>query len=135
MPHVCMVIEGAYPYITGGVSAWCHQLIEEIPDVEFSILTILPASYRGKDYKYELPDNVISIHEVWLDKNYFSEKPKFSKKDERKKIFNEIVNFHVSMKLKNYGFFKIISEILSEDKGHYFTLEDLTKSKEAIAAL
>ncbi len=135
MPHVCMVVEGAYPYITGGVSAWCHQLIEEISDVEFSLLVILPASYRDKDYKYKLPDNVTGVHEVWLDNNYFSEKLGQSTKGEREKLFDEIEKFHISMKLKNYGFFKIISEILSENEVHPFTLEDLTKSKEAVAAL
>ena len=72
MPTVCMVIEGAYPYITGGVSAWCHQLIREIDDVEFILLTILPASYRGKSYRYELPPNVIDVQELWLDTDYFS---------------------------------------------------------------
>jgi glycosyltransferase involved in cell wall biosynthesis len=135
MPHVCMVIEGAYPYITGGVSAWCHQLISEMPDVDFTLLVILPASYRGKEYKYRLPKNVIDVNEVWLDINYFGEKPALSNKKQRQVLLDEIREFHLSMKLKNYGFFKMISEILSEDEAHPFTLEDLTKTKEAIKTL
>lgn len=134
MPHVCMVIEGAYPYITGGVSAWCHQLIEEIPDVDFSLLVILPASYRDKDYKYKLPGNVISVNQIWLDKNYFPEKSELSDKQGKRYLLNEIINFHVSMKLKNYGFFKIITEMLSNVENP-LSLEDLTKSREAVETL
>jgi len=135
MPHVCMVIEGAYPYITGGVSAWCHQLITEISDVNFTLLVILPASYRGKEYKYEIPDNVLEIQEVWLDLNYFDESQASSSKKERESLFDEIIEFHTSMKLKNYGFFKIITEIFSENESPPFNLEDLTKSKEAVNSL
>ena len=80
MPHVCMVIEGAYPYITGGVSAWCHQLITEIKDVDFTLLVILPASYRGKDYKYEMPQNVKQIQEIWLDRDYLKSDRRGGKK-------------------------------------------------------
>ncbi len=135
MSHVCMVVEGAYPYITGGVSAWCHQLITEISDVDFSLLVILPASYRGKDYKYDLPDNVIDVRQIWLDKNYFTENQGHSSKIEKEDLFNEIKNFHISMKLKNYGFFKIVLETLLNDDNSRFTLEDLTKSKEAVDTL
>jgi polysaccharide biosynthesis protein PelF len=134
MPNVCMVIEGAYPYITGGVSAWCHQLIEEIQDVNFSLLVILPASYRDKDYKYKLPPNVIGIHQIWLDNNYFPEKAAASTREQKGNLLNEIFNFHVSMKLKNYGFFKIISRMLANSENP-FTLEDITRSKEATKML
>ena len=134
MPHVCLVIEGAYPYITGGVSAWCHQLISEIKDVDFSLLTILPASYRGKDYKYELPDNVKNIHEVWLDTDYFEKKSSSSRKRQRTGLFQEIIKFHTSMRLKNYGTFKLILKALSEDN-NAFCLNDLTRSREAIGSL
>ena len=135
MPHVCMVIEGAYPYITGGVSAWCHQLILEIPDVDFTLLVILPASYRGKDYKYKFPKNVKDVHEIWLDENYFHRKSISKNSNIKQFFFKEILNFHISMKLKNYGFFRIISELLTQNEKLTLTLEDLTRSKEAIDTL
>lgn len=128
-----MVVEGAYPYITGGVSAWCHQLIEEIKDVDFTLLVILPASYRGKDYKYKLPPNVLDVKEIWLDNNYFPEKYCLNKK-EKQEFFNEIQNFHLSMKMKNYGFFQIILKLLFENQDN-INLDFLTKSREAIETL
>ena len=135
MTQVCMVIEGAYPYITGGVSAWCHKLITDIKDVEFSLLVILPASYRGKSYKYEIPDNVKAIHEVWLDRDYFKRRKGTSNKKDIKTFFNEIEHFHTSMKLKNYGQFTIISKLIDKMKDLRITLRTLTKSKQVIQSL
>ncbi len=34
---VCMVVEGCYPYIAGGVSSWVHGMIQSFPKVEFVI--------------------------------------------------------------------------------------------------
>jgi len=130
-----MVIEGAYPYITGGVSAWCHKLIKEIKDIDFSLLVILPSSYRGKDYKYDLPSNVKNIHEVWLDIDYSAKGFHKSSKKQRENLFKEMKNFHTSMKLKNYGFFKIIQEMLAPYQQDFITLKDMTKTREAISSL
>ena len=39
---ICLVLEGAYPFIVGGVSHWTHALIRELPDLTFHLLTIQP---------------------------------------------------------------------------------------------
>ncbi|MFN3430865.1 MAG: DUF3492 domain-containing protein, partial [Candidatus Sericytochromatia bacterium] len=39
---VCLVLEGSYPYVTGGVSSWVHQLIAGLPEVRFALLTLVP---------------------------------------------------------------------------------------------
>ena len=31
---VCLIAEGSYPYITGGVSSWINQLMLNMPDCE-----------------------------------------------------------------------------------------------------
>ena len=28
---VCLVVEGTYPYVAGGVSSWLHALITNLP--------------------------------------------------------------------------------------------------------
>ena len=32
--HVCLLLEGTYPYVSGGVSTWVHQIIEAMPAIE-----------------------------------------------------------------------------------------------------
>ena len=64
---ICMVAEGCYPYVVGGVSSWIHSLIKAFPEHEFIVLAILAnRSFRGK-FAYELPDNLIQVYEVYLE--------------------------------------------------------------------
>jgi len=57
MTHVCLILEGTYPYFVGGVSSWVHEIVNGMTDVEFSIVHL----YSGKapeQEKYQLPQNV-----------------------------------------------------------------------------
>ncbi len=64
---VCIVAEGCYPYVVGGVSSWIHSLIRSFPDTEFILLTIVAnRSYRGK-FLYDLPENLTEVHELYLE--------------------------------------------------------------------
>ena len=65
--RICIVAEGCYPYLVGGVSSWVHSMIKQFPDYQFVILAIVAnRSFRGK-FKYELPENVIEVHELYLE--------------------------------------------------------------------
>lgn len=65
--RICMVAEGCYPYVVGGVSSWIHSIIKAFPEHEFLVLAILAdRTYRGK-FAYELPENLIQVHEVYLE--------------------------------------------------------------------
>lgn len=65
--RICLVLEGCYPYVFGGVSTWMHQYIQSMKEHEF-VLWVIGAN--GKDrgkFVYELPDNVKEVYEVFLD--------------------------------------------------------------------
>ena len=65
--RICLVLEGSYPYVHGGVSTWMHAYIQAMPQQEFSLWVIgAKAQDRGK-FVYELPPNVVEVHEVFLD--------------------------------------------------------------------
>ena len=38
---ICLILEGTYPYVAGGVSSWTHDLIRAQPDLSFHLLTLL----------------------------------------------------------------------------------------------
>lgn len=64
---ICIVAEGCYPYVVGGVSGWIHSMIQSFPEEEFLLLTIIAnRSMRGK-FAYELPENVTQVYELYLD--------------------------------------------------------------------
>ncbi len=64
--RVCLVIEGSYPFITGGVSSWVHELIKGLPDIEFALFTFSPQG--DQRMRYELPPNVKELVDVVLTK-------------------------------------------------------------------
>ncbi len=64
--RICVILEGCYPYVTGGVSSWIHGYIKAMPQHEFVIWAIgADPSMKGK-FKYTLPDNVVEVKEIFL---------------------------------------------------------------------
>ena len=69
--RICLIAEGCYPYVAGGVSAWIQMLLEGMSEHEFIIYTIGAESKMRGQYKYKIPSNVIKIEEHFLDE-YFA---------------------------------------------------------------
>lgn len=92
--RICVILEGCYPYVTGGVSSWMHQYIQAMPQHEFVIWAIGASSKDKGKYKYQLPENVVEIHEVFLDDaltmRFEKQKYKFSR-EERNEL-REFIN-------------------------------------------
>jgi len=63
---ICIIAEGCYPYVIGGVSGWVHNMINLFPDIEFYLVTIVAdRSFRGK-FTYKLPKNLTKVFEIYL---------------------------------------------------------------------
>jgi polysaccharide biosynthesis protein PelF len=65
--RICMIAEGSYPYITGGVSSWIHSLIANMQEHEFVVYTIGAQEKQRGQFKYTLPPNVVEVKETFLD--------------------------------------------------------------------
>ena len=63
---ICLFVEGAYPYISGGVSSWTRDLLKNFKDYTFSIVHIAASRSQIREFKYDLPENVIYFQEVYL---------------------------------------------------------------------
>ena len=65
--RICLVLEGCYPYVNGGVSTWMHQYINEMPEHEF-VLWVIGAKAEDRDkFVYTLPEYVVDVEQVFLD--------------------------------------------------------------------
>jgi glycosyltransferase involved in cell wall biosynthesis len=62
---VCIIVEGAYPFLVGGVSSWLQDLIENLPDVRFAIVAI-KAGNDVLERRIKPPDNVAILQELSL---------------------------------------------------------------------
>jgi glycosyltransferase involved in cell wall biosynthesis len=63
---VCLILEGTYPYVTGGVSGWIHQLVNAMPELRFAIFHISATSGEVHEPRYTLPPNVVSLVDVGI---------------------------------------------------------------------
>ena len=64
---VCLVLEGTYPFVTGGVSSWVNRLVRQLSDLTFCVLHLSPAPNAYPDGpRYDLPGNVVGVQEVFL---------------------------------------------------------------------
>lgn len=93
---VCIIVEGTYPFVKGGVSSWVHQLISNYPDFNFEIISITSSDKVNPSSKYEIPKNVKKIHILPLRKSF--KVPIFSKKNMKylnyfKKFFNNFFEY------------------------------------------
>ena len=64
---ICILVEGSYPYVTGGVASWVQMLIQSMPEHDFIIYSIGAEEKSRGQFKYKLPDNVLGIYENFLD--------------------------------------------------------------------
>jgi glycosyltransferase involved in cell wall biosynthesis len=63
---VCIICEGSYPYVAGGVSSWVQMLLERFTDTEFVIWSIATSREEMSELKYTLPANVKEVKTIYL---------------------------------------------------------------------
>ncbi len=62
---VCIIVEGAYPFVPGGVSSWIDWLIKTQPGTTFCVVALLPKPAGAKP-RYVRPPNVTGFQVVYL---------------------------------------------------------------------
>ena len=73
---ICLLLEGSYPYIRGGVSSWVHQLIIGHPNYQFALVFIGASRKHYKKMRYELPENVCHLEKHFLNEGLELKEPK-----------------------------------------------------------
>lgn len=124
MHDVCFILEGTYPYVTGGVSAWVHNLLQGLPELSFTGVSIVPTAKEAKELRYELPPNFHDLKVIFLHDNDF--------KDERsrnilarKRYARVVREYHEKMKLSRYEDFKKLFDFYREGQGGLTTYDNI----------
>lgn len=60
--RVALINEGTYPYVLGGVSTWCDQLVRGLPEVTWHLVTVVGTA--PGEPALPLPDTVASLTPV-----------------------------------------------------------------------
>ena len=62
---ICIIVEGCYPYIPGGVSAWIDWLMKSQPGTSFSVVALWPRPMKIKS-RYAPPPNMLQLDHLYL---------------------------------------------------------------------
>lgn len=66
-PDVCLILEGSYPYVFGGVSGWTQSLIRSQPDLSFGVIAITTPDHGPS--LYDPPENRREVCDIRLGEN------------------------------------------------------------------
>jgi len=135
--RICLIAEGSYPYVTGGVSSWIHSLMNAMPEHEFIIYAIAAERKQQGQFKYTLPPNLIDVYEIFLDE-YLNEEGKWGKRYhltevQRNSLISLVdgsnnVDWEALFLLIRSDNFTNVGEFLSS-KDYYELVEHLAKTK------
>ncbi len=91
---ICLILEGTYPYVTGGVSSWTHQLISNLPELTFHLHCLIAEKEPGP-WLFSRPENVIGVTNLTLGQ-WVSEKGELQVLDENEEteLLGIIESFH-----------------------------------------
>ena len=63
---IALLLEGTFPYVSGGVSSWINQIIRAYPQYRFAIVFLGSKRQDYGTFRYPLPDNVVHFEEHFL---------------------------------------------------------------------
>jgi len=95
VPEVCLILEGTYPYVTGGVSSWTHQLITRLPEVSFHLYCLIAEREPGP-WLFPRPENVTGVTTLSLGRmaDVLGEESRVLRPDEEEILVGVVRDFH-----------------------------------------
>ncbi|CAN0622148.1 polysaccharide biosynthesis protein PelF [Burkholderia multivorans] len=61
-----LLLEGTYPYVSGGVSSWVHDVVRAFPDYTFALCFLGSTPDEYTQMSYPLPANVVHLENHYL---------------------------------------------------------------------
>lgn len=126
LTDVCLVLEGSYPYVVGGVSTWTHHLIKSLPDLSFSIIYVGVSKHQVQKMEYRLPENVRQFNEIYLIDPVVV---KGTKRPFSRSAWREVEEFVHAIENGDASTFHRIAEALTSGKDPAITPYDILYSR------
>src|SRR5688572_15959064 len=127
---VALILEGTYPYVLGGVSAWVDQIIRGLPETRFALFFIGSQKEEQK-MLYQLPPNVVSLSEMYLHDHLSRADlaPGRPPAEMRAGIYQALADFYGDDQLDLDYFWTLIDRL--REAGDSFTFGNLCHDRES----
>ena len=98
LADVCLILEGTYPFVTGGVSSWTHQLITNLPEIRFHLYCLIAEREPGP-WRFPRPDNVVGVTTLSLGgaAEVLEGEGRMLESEEEKALIGMLRSFHTSL--------------------------------------
>ena len=127
---VMLLLEGTYPFVSGGVSSWVAQILAGFPRLSFAVIFL---GSRRQDYgeiKYTLPDNVTHFQSHFLFDDMAPARPAATQGDAA--VFERIARMHENMRTpRSRAAGAVMMGEYTADLGNKLPFEDFLYSKRA----
>ena len=128
MNDVCLILEGTYPYVAGGVSVCVYDLIRNLPHLNFSIIHLAASGDSVKELKYPIPNNIKEFHEIFLFDFNFSDEMTSQKIDPH--LWDRVIEFHRCARRGDVSLFSEMYETFFNPRTKKVEIGDLLYRKE-----
>jgi glycosyltransferase involved in cell wall biosynthesis len=130
-----LILEGSYPYVTGGVSSWVHRLIEGLPDLSFGLTYLGATREKNPEPKYQILPNVQYLQNLYLHDAAFYEQAPDNTPPAGQAFFHELFRLHHQNEKKHdLNEFRSLFEKLGHHKNAGF-LHDMFFNREGFSLL
>jgi glycosyltransferase involved in cell wall biosynthesis len=128
---VCLIMEGTYPYVAGGVSTWVAQILEHMSHLRFSILYIGARSDAPRVAKYTIPPNVMELREVFIQDFPDPEEQKRPRSVLGARDWRAIAEFQKALARGRVADVAGVSQLMERLPSSAFVIDTLSRSPEA----
>ncbi|MDB5097163.1 MAG: glycosyl transferase, group 1 [Cyanobacteria bacterium RYN_339] len=128
---VCVVVEGSYPYVRGGVAKWTHDLLLGLPDITFALVTLVPDAEFTAEDKYPVPPNVLERHDVYL----FGDTPHGQHRESSRKLKKQLEEMHDIPAATRCPYFHDVLDQMNKEGQTAFSLQTSRSSWELLTKL
>ncbi len=117
---ICLVLEGTFPYVRGGVSAWVNTMLHALAEYRFAIVYIGSTKADCAVQQYEIPSNVVYFEQIFLHEGMELAEPEAMPGSEQ--LFDTVADIHAPE-----------SRLLKGTTGLFATINDLHVDHGAMA--
>jgi glycosyltransferase involved in cell wall biosynthesis len=89
---IMLLLEGTFPYVSGGVSSWVNQIIRGFPEYRFGALFIGSSKNDYTVMKYKLPENLVHLDAFYIHDP--KQRPSVRRRKGNPEVFREALEMH-----------------------------------------
>ena len=93
---IMLLLEGTFPYVSGGVSSWVNQIIRGFPEYSFGVCFLGSRREDYGDMRYQLPANVVHLECHYIHDMQDAPKPAPQAGD--RATFDTMTEFHSTVR-------------------------------------